>query len=154
MTVVTKILDLKQEQSKGLGVVAQIYQMIKTQVDVAPEIVQWGGHELKQLYRTKHLMRINKDSILEVRFVEKEREKWRVTCPEAARSAVIWQTHKLAHSGASRTTNWVKLTWYWPGMVSEICRLIEECKCQNQGAVNHPRNDRGSMLGNPGRNWQ
>ena len=74
LAVVTKVLDLKQEQSQGLGVVAQIYQMIKTQVDIAPEMVQRGGHELQQLYRMKDSMRINKDGILEVRFVEKERK--------------------------------------------------------------------------------
>ena len=49
-----------------------------------------GSLEPKQLYKMRGSMSINTEKILEVLFVENQREKWRVVCPEISKNMVIW----------------------------------------------------------------
>ena len=116
---------LTHDQQSGFGAVAQMYKVEKTQSDLSAESLQEASSELKQLYSMKDLMRIDKDGILEVRYAENGRDRWRIVCPEGTRRTVIWQTHQMAHSGANGTSKRVKLTWFWQGMVAkwQLCNF-------------------------------
>ena len=98
-----EVENVAQDQTSGKGDVALIHQVVKDGVELAKETLQQGSYELKQLYRMKDSMRLTSKGVLEVRFIENGREKWRVVCPESYRSKLIWQTHGLAHSGTNRT---------------------------------------------------
>ncbi|XP_067945465.1 uncharacterized protein [Watersipora subatra] len=41
---------------------------------------------------------------------------------------MIWQTHSLTHFGVGRTISCLQLTWYWPGLMSTVRRLIKSCE--------------------------
>ena len=128
---VSTVSCLVKDQSTGQGAVPIIYKAIRDGSDIQKETLQRGSYELRQLYLMRGSLRINQDGVLEVRLVEKEKEKWRVICPEINRQTIIWLTHRQAHAGMGRTTQRIKLTWYWPGMVADIRRTVRSCEiCQ------------------------
>jgi len=60
-----------------------------------------------------------------------------VACPQSAREAVIWETHSMIHSGVRKTTARLRLSWYWPGMTSDIKRAVLSCEvCQGALLLN------------------
>ena len=109
---ISTLTALSQDQQSGNGAVAMIYKIVKQDSELLRETLERGSLELKQLYKMRGSMRVNSEGILEVRYMENQREKWRVFCLEASRNIVIWTTHRQAHSGVSRTTNRIKMTWY------------------------------------------
>ena len=128
---ISTLATLAQDQQSGKGAVANIYKTVKQDYELLRETLKRGNIELRQLYKVRGSMRINSEGVLEVRYVENQREKWRVICPEISRDVVIWTTHRQAHSGISRTINRIKMTWYWPGMTADIRRVVRTCEiCQ------------------------
>ena len=97
----TNFNRLKHDQQTGFRAVAQMYKLLETQSDLSFESLQEASSELKQLYDMRNSMRIDKDGILEVKYAENGRDRWRIICPEGTRKTVIWQTHRMAHSGAN-----------------------------------------------------
>ena len=145
---------LTQDQQSGRGAVASIYQVVKQDTELLRETLERGSSELKQLHNMRGLMRVNSEGILEVRFVENRREKWRVVCPKISRNVVIWTTHRQGHSGISRTTNRIKMTWYWPGMTANICCMIRTCEiCQMAKSRDSEDSGERQRL-HAGRPWQ
>ena len=113
---------LAQNQQSGKGAVAIVYKVVKQDTELMRETLERGSLELKQLYK----MRDTRSTLC-----GKPTGKWRVICPEISRNVVIWTTHRQAHSGISRMTNRIKMTWYWPGMTADICPVIRTCEiCQ------------------------
>ena len=52
-------------------------------------------------------------------------------CPKRMRKDMIWETHNLSHAGIAKTLTQVRLMWYWPGVISDIRRLVKSCEiCQ------------------------
>ena len=145
---------LAQDQQSCKGAVAIIYQVIKQDTELLKETLERGSVELKQLYKMRGSMMINSERILEVRLVENQQEKWRVVCPEISRNVVIWTTHRQAHSGMSRTTNRIKMTWYRPGMTADIhcvIRTQEICQMAKSGGSKQPGERQILYAGRP---WQ
>ena len=66
-----------------------IYQVVKQNTDLLRETMERGSSELKQQNKMRGSMIVNSEGILEVHFVENQREKWRVVCPEISRNVVI-----------------------------------------------------------------
>ena len=90
---ISTLPTLAQDQQPGKVAVAIIYKVIKEDTELLRETLERGSLELKQLYRMRGSMRVSLEGILEVCFVENQRQKWRVVCPEISRNVLIWTTH-------------------------------------------------------------
>lgn len=79
---------------------------------------------------------------------------WVCICPSAYRSVVIWQTHNMAHSGRAHTLSRVRLSWYWPGMMSQVRQAVQNCEtCQiAKSGGTHPIGSKLRLY--TGRPWQ
>ena len=76
-------------------------------------------------------MRIREDAVLVSRVLVGGRPREVIVCPKEMRGDLIWSTHSLSHSGIMRTLRRLRLSWYWPGMTSDIRRSIKTCEiCQ------------------------
>ena len=109
VVTLTTVPHLAKDQSTGEGDVAKIYRAIRDKTEIPDKEVHSGSIELRQLNKMRHSMRISTEGLLKLRVVENDREKWRLICPNIMRKKVIWTTHRLAHSGANRTLNRIKL---------------------------------------------
>lgn len=122
------ILTEAQQES---GDVATIYAAVKDQKDVAPETLSVSSSELKKLSSMTSLMHIRDDGVLVVSVLVGKRRRQVIICPRSMRKDVIWDTHILSHSGITKSCKRLRLTWYWPGMIADIRRLIKTCEtCQ------------------------
>ena len=86
---VSTVTCLVQDQSAGQGAVPLIYRTIRDRSELQQETLQRVSPELGQLYKMRGSLRIGQDGILEVRLVEKDKEKWRVICPEVNRQTIV-----------------------------------------------------------------
>ena len=144
-----------QDQATGEHHVAKIYKALQTGEPPSTEELQLGGTELKRLYARKKALRIRTDGVLEIRLVINEKVRWSVACPPpSTRKTAIWETHRLAHSGMNRTVARLQLTWYWPGIVAEVRRLLMTCKVwPSQKEISHAVAESGSTPADPGKRW-
>ena len=99
-------------------------------------------------------MRISSEGILEIWISPRGKGRWCTVCPSSNRKTIIWETHKLAHSGIHRTVSRIQLVWYWPNMVAEVRRLLKSCEvCQlaNPGGTHQGGGRQWLYAGRP---WQ
>ena len=115
------IAYLQQQESTDL---AKIYLCVKNQDMLSEDELRMGSFELKRWNDLIPCMRLRNDDILEVRLTFNNKDRWVVACPQSAREAVIWETHSRIHSGVRKTTARLRLSWYWPGMTSDIKRAV------------------------------
>ena len=143
-----------KDQSTGGHAVARIYASVQTGEPLTAEELQLGGTELKRLYARKDALRIRPDGVMEIRLIINQKVRWCVVCPYAIRKTVIWETHGLAHAGMNRTVARLQLTWYWPGMVADVRRILKTCEvCQvAKPGGNKPPGSRQRLYA--GRPWQ
>ena len=109
---VSQVGELGRQQQTGTGPVAQMYAVIQESTEMTREELQNGTPELRKLYQQKGAMRIRSDGTLEIRVSPQQKPRWCAICPPALRSATLWNTHRMTHSGMSRTLGRVRLTWY------------------------------------------
>ena len=147
-------LELPREQQTGESAVSKMYQVVRDNADLAEEELQTGDSELRMLYQRRNSLRINREGVLELRLNIQEKVRWCAVCPRSLRGTVIWETHKLAHSGMCRTLSRLQLTWYWPGMTAAVRRAIKTCEvCQTakHGGLKSPTARQRLYAGRP---WQ
>ena len=110
-----------------------------------PLTVETVSSELRRLAALVPHLAV-KDRVLQLQSHEGARDKWLTVCPEALRVPLIWETHKLGHTGISRTIQRIKLHWYWPGMTGSIRRTVRTCEvCQaakHSAPVQNPNRQR------------
>ena len=54
----------------------------------------------------------------------------------------------------NRTVARLQLTWYWPGIVAEVRRLLMTCKVwPSQKEISHAVAESGSTPADPGKRW-
>ena len=150
-TTQTDLVLAQQAPGTDVGI---IYNAVRTQTELTEEEVQGGSTELRILHQLFNSLRIRKDGVLEVRLHLQHRARRVILCPRQARETVIWDSHLQAHVGVHKTTERVRLTWYWPGMTADIRRAIKTCEiCQvaKHGGL-HPAGGRRRLFA--GRPWQ
>ena len=113
-----------------------------------------GNQELRRLTQFLPHMRFGPTGVLEVELVFHGRRQWNTVCPPIWRKGVIQEAHALAHAGINRTLARIQLSWYWPGMTSDVRSHVHCCEpCQkgkNGGLL--PSQDHRRM--HTGRPWQ
>ena len=122
--------ELSQAQQLS-GDVSIVYQSIRDQQQISPAVINLGSAELKKLSRLCSLMRIRDDGVLVMRVLYSTRPSEVAICPKEMKKDVVWETHRLSHAGIMKTLKRLRLMWYWPGMTSDIRRLVKSCEiCQ------------------------
>ena len=135
------------------GDVGTIYQAVKDNVDLDLDTMQNVSWELRKLNQMRHHMRITDEAVLEVR-VALGRPRWLVLCPTSSRRTLIWETHSQAHMGIMKTLRRLRLSWFWPGMTSEVRHVVRTCEiCQLAKQSNIPSTKDRTHL-HSGRPWQ
>ena len=136
------------------GDVATIYNAVQHQQELDKAMVSLGSPELRKLYTMYSLMKIREDGVLVVRILIGNRPREVILCPASLRDEVMWATHTFSHAGIGRSLRRIRLTWYWPGMASQIRRIVKSCEiCQlaKSGGLQH-RSSQGNLK--VGRPWQ
>ncbi|XP_067944535.1 uncharacterized protein [Watersipora subatra] len=88
------------------------------------EHLEVGSRELDILHHMQGSLRIQQDGVLEARVALQGCARRCAICPPAKQET-------LAHSVVGRATSRFQLTWYWPGLMFTVRRLIKSCKvCQ------------------------
>ena len=140
---VNKILlssDLEKDiiplQMKEGSDIALIRKMVQNDEQPDRDLMSQGSTEFKRLCELLPALKIM-NNILRVRININNRDVWSIVCPKEMRPLVIEQHHTQHHSGINKTYQRIKLTWYWPGMVSQVRRAVNSCEiCQ---ATKHSR---------------
>ena len=118
---------LAQAQQEDRYNLAVLYQAVKDGKEVEPDLVEQGGTELAYLAHRTASMRM-KDDVLHIRMGNNQEL---ALCPPLWRAELVWTTHQQAHLGAAGVCRRLQLTWYWPGMVAQIRRILQTCEvCQ------------------------
>lgn len=145
--------DLRQAQML-LGDVAMIYDAVENHRELDQAVISVGSAELKKLNTMMSLMRIREDGVLVVRVLSAQRPREVIICPKQMRKDVIWSTHTLSHSGIMKSLRRLQLMWYWPGMTSDVRRLIKSCEVCQQAKYGglHRSSSHGPLFA--GRPWQ
>ena len=146
--------DLLEMQAEIPGTIAEIYQVVKNQTEMTREQVQMRSREFQTLYNQRDAMTLSGEGILEIALSINHRTKKVLVCPQAMRHKIVWDTHRLAHAGIMKTLARIRLDWYWPGMTTEIRRLLRTCEiCQAAKHSNAPTTT-GKRRLFAGRPWQ
>ena len=146
--------DVLSNAQKQPGDVATIYTAVQNQQVVEPSVVNLGSAELKKLSTMLSLMRVREDGVLVTRILVGQRPREVVVCPKGMRKEMMWSTHTLSHAGIMRTLRRLRLTWYWPGMTSDVRRLVKCCEiCQRakSGGLHRSTSQGPLWVGRP---WQ
>lgn len=142
------------EAQKQPGDVATIYFAVESNQELQQSVVNLGSTELRKLSRMFSLMKIREDGVLIVRILVNHRSREVIICPKEMRKEVVWETHNLSHAGVMRTLRRLRLTWYWPGMTSDVRRMVKSCEiCQRAkfGGLHQPVLQGPLWVGRP---WQ
>ena len=51
-----------------------------------------------------------------------------IVAPKETREQIMWITHNRAHAGVISTLRRLCWTWYWPGITSDVRRLVKSCQ--------------------------
>jgi hypothetical protein len=146
--------NVLREAQERAGDVAIIYRAVQDQNEVEQSVVNLGSAELRKLSTMISLMRIRDDGVLVVRVLIGQRSREAIVCPQDMRKREVWASHTLSHAGIMRTLRRLRLTWYWPGMTSDVRRLVRSCEiCQRakSGGL-RPSSRQGPLW--VGRPWQ
>lgn len=133
--------------------VADIYKAVEGGQDIPREKLESGSRELRKLHSLLPALKIIKGKLV-IQMKTNGRMRNCIICPATARKTVIWETHRLTHSGIMRTARRVRMQWFWPGMMSEIRKLIRTCEtCQLAKQSTVPKSGNRQRLYS-GRPWQ
>ena len=122
-----EIVPLQQRVGSNTAIVRQL---LVNQAQPSQDVLEQGSSELKKLCSLIPVMKIE-DEILKVRVNVNNRHVWSIVCPTELRPLVIQQHHSQHHAGVNSTYKKIRLSWYWPGMVSQIRRTVKKCEiCQ------------------------
>ena len=141
-------------QRQSPGAVGQIYRAIESGQQISQAELDEGDQELCMLVRLWPTLFLDEQGILRTTVTKPGRNVHPAICPPLMRTEVIWRCHQMAHSGASRTTERLRLSWYWYGMVSMVRRTLSTCEvCQ---AAKHGKllSTTGTRHLYSGRPWQ
>ena len=146
--------ELKELQQQPKTDVGKIYQAVAEDKDIEKEVLQVGSTELRRLVKMYPHLQIDTNGVLTANITENRRMKIVAVCPPAIRQKVIWETHRQAHSGVGRTLKRVQMSWYWPGMTSDVRRTVLSCEvCQQaKHSAGAPTSNRQRLYA--GRPWQ
>ena len=146
--------DIATLQRQSPGAVGQIYRAIESGQQISQAELDEGDQELCMLVRLWPTLFLDEQGILRTTVTKPGRNVHPAICPPLMRTEVIWRCHQMAHSGASRTTERLRLSWYWYGMVSMVRRTLSTCEvCQ---AAKHGKapSTTGTRHLYSGRPWQ
>ena len=146
--------QLVKEQTEGSGAVATIYQAVQAGQEVSREQIEAGGPELKKLSQRLTSMRLSKERVLQIQLAINEKPRWVAICPEQNRQTLVWQTHKMSHSGVSRTIARLQLTWYWVGLHADVRRIVRSCEICQKAKSGGLQPAKGRQRMYAGRPWQ
>ena len=149
--IVSEELSAAQQEPSDLAI---IYTCVQEGREIDQAVVSLGSNELKKLSSMLSLMRIREDRVLVTRVIIGQRTREVVVCPAKMRKDIIWATHKLSHAGFMKTLKRLRLIWFWPGMTSDIRRLVKSCEvCQTakSGGLHRPFSQGPLWVGRP---WQ
>ena len=119
--------ELAEAQQCGPSDLADMYEHVKTQYPVSSEDLELRGKEFSQLFMLWERLSIDGKGVLRVDMdVGKRRQKLAV-CPYQWRRDVIWNTHRMAHTGMNQTFWRLRQQWYWPGMNADVRRQVKTC---------------------------
>ena len=145
-----KVVRLQKQQPSD---VADIYEAVESGRDIPREKLKNGSRELRKLHSLLPALKILKENLV-LQMKTNGRIRNCIVCPTTARKAVIWETHRLTHSGIMRTARRVCMQWFWPGMMSEIRKLVRTCEtCQLAKHSTVPQSGNRQWLYS-GRPWQ
>ena len=109
----------------------KIYQAVAEEKDIEKEALHVGSTELKRLVKVCPHLQINTNGVLTASITKNQKMKIVAVCPPVLRQKVIWETHCQAHSGVGRTLKRIRMSWYWPGMTSDVLWTVLSCDvCQ------------------------
>ena len=146
--------QLAKEQAEGNGAVAIMHQAVRTGQEVPKEQIEAGGLELKKLNQRRASMRISKEEVLQIQLALNAKPRWVAVCPEQNRQTLIWQTHKMSHSGVSRTIARLQLTWYWVRLHADVRRIVRSCEVCQKAKSGGLQPTKGRQCMYVGRPWQ
>ena len=144
--------ELAKEQATGVGPDSVIYKALRDHVEVTTEQLEQGSFELRKVHRMLDSLRINTDGVFKARLVLQKKPRWCAICPPSFRGSVVWKTHALAHSGVTKTTSRLQLTWYWAGMTTmtrKAVRSCEVCQAAKHGGTEGPQGRQRLHAGRP-----
>lgn len=142
----------KQQRAAGTDT-ATIIRCVEDGTTLTSNELDQASHELKRLNALLPFMRLQQQA-LQAEVIVGRRKRWCTICPVTFRQPVIWEIHQSHHSGINKTLRRIRMTWYWPGMVADVRRMVRTCEvCQ---AAKHSRT---TSSGNrqrlyAGRPWQ
>ena len=144
-------LSQAQQQPSDLAV---IYDAVLNHQELDQAMISVGSSELKKLNTMISLMRIREDGVLVVRVLIATRPREVIICPKPMRKEIMWETHNLAHAGIMRSLRRLRLIWYWPGITSDVRRLVNSCEICQQAKYGglHRASIHGPLFA--GRPWQ
>ena len=87
-----------RDQSRGGHAISRMYEVVQPGESLSTVELQLGETELKKLYAKREALRIRIDSL-----IVNQNALWCAVCPPATCKTVVWETHRLAHTGMSRT---------------------------------------------------
>lgn len=111
--------------------VCTAYNAVKQEQKIDRVKLNLGTTALHKLSSMLSLMRIRDDNVLVARVKIGRCSREVVVCPNHFKTDVIWTAHKLLHEGTMKIFQKLRLTWYWPRMLSDIRRIVNSCtNCQ------------------------
>jgi transposase InsO family protein len=146
--------ELAEAQQVPPSDIAKIYAHVKHHTEPSSEELRLASPEYKRLDMLRDSLSINSDGVLMADLVVGRQRRKCAVCPPQWRHDVIWQTHRMSHTGVNRTLWRLKLDWYWPGMAADVRRQVKMCGiCQTakHGKKTKPSAKQRLYAGRP---WQ
>lgn len=111
--------------------VGRLYQLILDKEEPSREEFELGSQEFKRWWKLRDKLHSSTDGILRVDVPVNQNYRPGSVAPQQLLTRLIWEAHRQAHTGRVLTVAWLRLHWYWPGMVAETQRLLATCEvCQ------------------------
>lgn len=119
---------LAEEQRNDSHEVGQIYRLVQHKDIPLGTDLDLESCEFRQQWRVKDQLHISPSGVLEI-WTELHGRSVRCTVgPQAMGAPLTWNIHRQAHDEITQTLGRMRLKWYWPGMTSEVRRLLLTCE--------------------------
>ena len=149
-----QITELRELQSNSGDCVAKVYEALRDGTTISEQELKQSPKELKTLWDRRDALLLDDHGVLRMTIRSGGRDKLVAVCPTSIRRNVVLEVHTQMHAGFMRTLNRVKLQWYWPGMTSDVRRVVygcEVCQVAKQGGQTASTGRRRLLAGRP---WQ